>query len=225
MPLLQLQAHVLRAQLLCHGAALSPGRRRAAAGLGLRRPGCRAPSPVVRALPRLAASPRSSRLGILQTGLQNDTPGGPRSPHPDWPPPAYLPMAQSSSHHSDAHQPLLCSPCGQLPSVYLQYRALLAEAQRPSEDSPVQPGAGLLPGVPAGAPEPPELPVAQRRRWRGTPGHGGLGPLAAFSVPSSPGHTEWRPHLLPSGCLQGILRAVSSLSRWAADCWATVLDL
>ncbi|XP_054570340.1 capping protein-inhibiting regulator of actin dynamics-like [Eptesicus fuscus] len=152
----------------------------------------------------------------------------------DSPPPLCLPLAQSSSHHSDDHQPLLCSPCWQLPSVYLQYRALLAEAQSPSEESPVPPSAGLLPGVPAGAPESPEhtpspeLPGALRPS-----ACAGKGPLdteawdpwqpSVCSPP--PGPTGWRLHLLGAGCLQCILRAVSSLSRWAADCWATVLDL
>ncbi|XP_054570297.1 uncharacterized protein LOC129148746 [Eptesicus fuscus] len=152
----------------------------------------------------------------------------------DSPPPLCLPLAQSSSHHSDDHQPLLCSPCWQLPSVYLQYRALLAEAQSPWEESPVPPSAGLLPGVPAGAPESPEhtpspeLPGALRPS-----ACAGKGPLdteawdpwqpSVCSPPPDP--TGWRLHLLGAGCLQCILRAVSSLSRWAADCWATVLDL
>ncbi|XP_054570339.1 annexin-2 receptor-like [Eptesicus fuscus] len=152
----------------------------------------------------------------------------------DSPPLLCLPLAQSSSHHSDDHQPLLCSPCWQLPSVYLQYRALLAEAQSPWEESPVPPSAGLLPGVPAGAPEPPEhtpspeLPGALRASARA-----GEGPLDTEtwdpwqpSVCSPPPDPTWRHlHLLGAGCLQCILRAVSSLSRWAADCWATVLDL
>ncbi|XP_054570341.1 annexin-2 receptor-like [Eptesicus fuscus] len=179
----------------------------------------------------------------------------PRSPiSPDSPPPLCLPLAQSSSHHSDDHQPLLCSPCWQLPSVYLQYRALLAEAQSPSEESPVPPSAGLLPGErpspgekppPAGAPEPrrrsPPIGAPEPRR-RSPPGgfpalrpsaRAGEGPLdteawdpwqpSVCSPPPDP--TWWRLHLLGAGCLQRILRALSSLSRWAADCWATVLDL
>ncbi|KAK1345338.1 hypothetical protein QTO34_014049 [Cnephaeus nilssonii] len=118
----------------------------------------------------------------------------------DSPPPLCLPLAQSSSHHSDDHQPLLCSPCWQLPSVYLQYRALLAEARSPWEESPVPPSAGLLPGVPAGAPEPPEhttspeLPGALRPSARA-----GEGPLDTETwdpwQPSvcspSPGPTGW----------------------------------
>ncbi|KAK1345339.1 hypothetical protein QTO34_014050 [Cnephaeus nilssonii] len=141
----------------------------------------------------------------------------------DSPPPLCLPLAQSSSHHSDDHQPLLCSPCWQLPS-----------ARSPWEESPVPPSAGLLPGVPAGAPEPPEhttspeLPGALRPSARA-----GEGPLDTETwdpwQPSvcspSPGPTGWRLHLRGAGCLQCVLRAVSSLSRWAADCWATVLDL
>ncbi|XP_006106376.3 annexin-2 receptor-like [Myotis lucifugus] len=158
---------------------------------------------------------------------------------PDQLPPVLVPLAQSSSHHGDDHPPLLSSPCWQLPSVLLRYRALLAEAQSSSEESPVQPGAGLLPGfvpmpgVPAGAPEPTEhtfgqLPVVLRPN-----AHAGEGPVDTEAwdhvQPSgcspAPGPTGWRLHLLCSGCLQCILRALSSLSRWAADCWATVLDL
>ncbi|XP_054570335.1 annexin-2 receptor-like [Eptesicus fuscus] len=157
----------------------------------------------------------------------------PRSPiSPDSPPPLCLPVAQSSSHHSDDHQPLLCSPCWQLPSVYLQYRALLAEAQSPSEESPVPPSAGLLPGVPAGATESPEHTTGGFPALRPS-ARAGEGPLdteawdpwqpSVCSPP--PGPTWWRLHLLGAGCLQRILRAVSSLSRWAAHCWATVLDL
>ncbi|XP_054570337.1 annexin-2 receptor-like [Eptesicus fuscus] len=167
----------------------------------------------------------------------------PRSPiSPDSPPPLCLPVAQSSSHHSDDHQPLLCSPCWQLPSVYLQYRALLAEAQSPSEESPVPPSAGLLPGErPSPGEKPPPAGAPEHRRrspTRGFPAlrpsaRAGEGPLdteawdpwqpSVCSPPPDP--TGWRLHLLGAGCLQRILRAVSSLSRWAADCWATVLDL
>ncbi|KAK1345333.1 hypothetical protein QTO34_014044 [Cnephaeus nilssonii] len=87
---------------------------------------------------------------------------------------------------------------------------------------------------PAGAPEPrrkttsQELPGALRPSARA-----GEGPLdtetwdpwqpSVCSPP--PGPTGWRLHLLGAGCLHCILRAVSSLSRWAADCWGTVLDL
>ncbi|XP_054570336.1 annexin-2 receptor-like [Eptesicus fuscus] len=158
----------------------------------------------------------------------------PRSPlSPDYPPPLCLPVAQSSSHHRDDHQPLLCSPCWQLPWIYLQYPALLAEAQSPWEESPVPPSAGFLPGVPAGAPEPPKNTISQLpwALWpRALAGEGQLNkeawdPWQPSVCSPPPGPTGWRLHLLGAGCLQCILPAVSSLSRWAAHCWATVLDL
>ncbi|KAK1345335.1 hypothetical protein QTO34_014046 [Cnephaeus nilssonii] len=147
---------------------------------------------------------------------------------PDSPPPLCLPLAQSSSHHSDDHKPLLCSPCWQLPSVYLQYRALLAEAQTPRKRAQCRPVQGSCQESPQERPSPGAHPLLQEPSTLA--GEGLLDKEAwdpwqpsVCSPPSGP--TGWRLHLLGAGCLQCILPAVSSLSHWAADCWATVLDL
>ncbi|KAK1345334.1 hypothetical protein QTO34_014045 [Cnephaeus nilssonii] len=148
----------------------------------------------------------------------------PRSPlSPDSPPPICLPLAQSSSHHSDDHQPLLCSPCWQLPSVYLQYRALLAEAQSPSEESPVPPSAGLLPGVPSGAPEPRSTPppTGAPEPWSTPPPTGAPEPRStpppwSFPGPCGPvpmlGRGRWTPGSLQCGACTCLERAACSAS-------------